>query len=95
MVDATHQRYLELSARIAGIEYLLKQLLWRDADRFAERTSVPATAAIDEVRRDAASSLQRATFPSMQPASSDHVAAMVAENVERVLAELIEEMNSV
>ena len=94
MTDVAHQRYLELSARIAGIEYLLKQVLWRQAEAFATAHNVDANHAIDAARQDAASSLQHAAFPGLDPSASDHVAAMAAEHVDRVLGELIEEMES-
>lgn len=94
MTDIEHKRYLDLSARIAGVEYLIKQLLLMQAEEFARTHSVHATDALSALRQDAASSLQRAAFPSLDPAASDHVAGMAAEHVDRVLAELIEEMEA-
>jgi hypothetical protein len=90
--DVAHERYLELSARITAFEYLVKQLLWMQAENHVREHGGDATEPISALRQDAAASLQRATFPSLDPASSDHVSALTTEHVDRVLGELIEEI---
>lgn len=93
MSDVGHERYLEMSARIAGVEFLVKRLIWilivpEGGD---EKDAIAETVAFREESKEA---LQHAAFPSLGPASSDHVAAMAAESVDRVLGELIEEMEA-
>ena len=88
-----NERYLELSARIAGIEYLLKQTLWIVAAQ-DDPPDEDAVAQVAELRAEVSASLQHGAFPSLAPATSDHVAAMAAEHADRVLKELIDEMET-
>jgi len=81
-----------METRIAAVEYLVKQLLWMQAEDHVREHGGDAAEPISALRQDAAASLQRATFPSLDPASSDHVSALTTEHVDRVLAELIEEI---
>lgn len=95
MSEATlHERYLEISARIASVEYLVKRALWNVIAPQCEE-NIDAIEEIAAFREQGNEALRSATFPSLSPAVSDHVAAMAAQHVDRVLSELIEEMAAV
>ena len=87
------EKYLELSARIVAVEYLVKRTIWTLAStQIADKTG--QIDAVDVLRQDAISSLRRATFPSLDPAASDHVAALAEESLDRILTELLAEMEA-
>jgi hypothetical protein len=90
------QRVYNLEARIASLECLLKRTLWNlivvraDVDGDG---SDPVTEAKD-LTADMAAALENATFPSVDPALSDYLAAVARDHVVRVLREMVAEMEA-
>lgn len=88
---------LSLQARVIALEYLLKLTLWNVAVARADRNEDDDTSAIAEIAAladDTEEALNSATFPTADPALSDHLAACVRDNVRRVLRELVGEMET-
>lgn len=86
---------IELEARVVALEYLLKHCFWNviiqriDADGGDDQDAVNEAKLFREMCRER---LKEASFSGVDPALSDHVAALVSDHVERLLGELVQEM---
>jgi hypothetical protein len=86
---------LQLEARVIALEYLLKHCFWRlivqqiNADDGDDGDAVNEAKLFRMLCRE---SLKKAAFAGVDPALSDHVTALVSEHAERVLGELVQEM---
>jgi len=95
---ADHERTeaeIDLLARLAALEHLVKHLLWNIAVLVVDQDGGDEDDAAKEVRGFAGNvrdELSRAALPGLDPALSDHVAAQTEAHVERVLQELLREM---
>jgi hypothetical protein len=86
---------LQLEARVIALEYLLKHCLWNLIIQQTNADEGDDVAAVNEARlfrKLCRESLKRAAFAGVDPTLSDHVTALVSEHVERVLGELVQEM---
>lgn len=92
---AASERELELEARIVALEYLLKHCLWVLTVQRVDQDDGDDEDAVKEAklfRKACRQSLKRASFSGADPTLSDHVVALVSDHVERVLGELVQEM---
>ena len=85
---------LELRARIMALEYLVKHLLYNQAvaldDAHDENEEVAARELV-QFAENCEADLERSTVSNVDPATSDHVAALVSESVRRLVDELLRE----
>ena len=94
MSDNT-SRPTDTEARIVALEYLVKHLLWNLVVLRVDQDSGDNQDALEEINaflRDTVGELQGATFPGLDPAGSDHMAALVRDPVQRVVRDLAEEI---
>jgi len=94
---------LELEARVVALEYLLKHCLWNIVvQRIDEETRDDPEVESDDLairearlfRKNCIAELKNATFQGAHPAMSDHLSALVHDHVERVVGELVQEMEA-
>ena len=86
---------MDTEARLIALEYLVKHLLWNLVVLRVDQENGDDHEALNEVKAfslDIVKELNGATFPNLDPARSDHVAALVRDHVQRVVRELAEEM---
>jgi hypothetical protein len=86
---------VEMLARIIALEHLVKHVLWNLIIQRVDQDGGDDQDALDEARRlktDVTGTLTQSSFPGVDPSMSDHVVALVHDHAERVLRELIEEM---
>jgi hypothetical protein len=94
------ERELELEARVVALEYLLKQCFWqiilaRAGQEIGSDGDDAGDLAVRETklfRKMVVNELRKASFSDADSALSDHLAAVVQGHVERVLGELVQEM---
>ncbi len=88
------QELTELGARVTATEYLLKHILWyvcvirKDIDNDEDEAIDYDLLGFSEL---AASVFSRSTVSNADPATCDHVAGLVSENVRRLVDELMRE----
>jgi hypothetical protein len=86
---------LQLEARVIALEYLLKHCFWNLIVQQINADDGDGGDAVNEAklfRKLCRESLKKAAFAGVDPALSDHVTALVSEHAERVLGELVQEM---
>lgn len=85
---------LKLAARVMALEYIVKHLLWNQAVFAADARDANDQAVAAELAlfaENCGSDLERSTVSNADPATSDHVAALVSESVQRIVDELLSE----